>query len=107
MIQVPRLISPIVQSGEKWREGKGFSIEELKDVELTPAQGRSLGIPVDIRRTSKYEENVDALKEYVAKAREAGVKFGKPKSEGKGQTGRAFRGLTSAGKKMRNLSHKK
>jgi ribosomal protein L15E len=102
-----RLISPIVESGGRVREGKGFSGEELKAVELTPTKARRLGIPHDPRRKTSHEENVEALKKYLEAAETAGLGFRKPRQTGKPHVGRAYRGRTGAGKKMRNLSHKK
>jgi len=102
-----RMISPTVERGNRVREGKGFSGEELKAVELTPTKARRLGIPYDPRRKTSHEENVEALKEYLKEAETAELGFRKPKQTGKPHVGRAYRGRTSAGKKMRNLSHKK
>jgi len=102
-----RLISPIVESRGKVREGKGFSGEELKAVELTPGKARSLGIPYDPRRKTSHDENVESLKKYLESAEAAELSFSKPGQTGKPHVGRAFRGRTSAGKKMRNLSRRK
>jgi large subunit ribosomal protein L13e len=101
------MISPVVESRGKVREGKGFSEEELKAVELDPGKARSLGIPYDPRRKTSHDENVEALKEYLESAEAAGLRFRKPRQTGKPHVGRAFRGRTSAGKKMRNLSRRK
>lgn len=102
-----RLISPVVESRGKIREGKGFSGEELEAVELTPGKARRLGIPYDPRRKTSREENVEALKEYLESAEAAGLGFVKPRQTVKPHVGRAFRGRTGAGKKMRNLSRRK
>ncbi|MQL56378.1 50S ribosomal protein L13e [Acidianus ambivalens] len=47
------------------REGRGFSLGELKAVNLTPEKARKLGLRVDKRRKSVHQENVDALKKYL------------------------------------------
>lgn len=101
------MISPIVERRDRVREGKGFSGEELKAVELTPTKARRLGIPYDSRRKTSHEENVKALKEHLEAAETAGLVFRKPRQTSKPHVGRAFRGRTGAGKKMRNLSHRK
>ena len=53
------------------REGRGFSIEELRVAGLHPRFARTVGISVDHRRTNKsaesIERNVQRLKAYVEK----------------------------------------
>ncbi len=56
------------------RRGRGFSLGELKEAGLTPAQAKRLGIYVDKRRKTVYEWNVKALKDYLEKLRALGVK---------------------------------
>mgnify|MGYP001058939168 FL=1 len=46
------------------REGKGFSVGELKEAEVDSAQAIKSGIAVDLRRKTKREENVQLLREY-------------------------------------------
>jgi large subunit ribosomal protein L13e len=101
------MVSSVVTSGDGAREGKGFSVEELKAVDLTPAAAARLGIPHDLRRRTSHEDNVEALKEYLKDAKEAGVKVKKPRQTCKPQVGRVYRGKTSSGKKMRNLTRRK
>ena len=98
-----RMISPIVKRGSRVKTGKGFSLGELKEVELNPGEARHLGVPVDQRRSTSYPENVESLKGWVATARKEGFRTPKVKQSSKGQRGRALRGLTSSGKKMRAL----
>ena len=107
MITMVRFITPIVESGDRVREGKGFSLAELEEVELSAGQAKSMGIPVDTRRGTSHEENVEALKEFLEDSKDVDIKVEKPKMENKPIRGRAFRGKTSAGQKMRNLSRKK
>jgi large subunit ribosomal protein L13e len=98
-----RMISPIVKRGTRVKTGKGFSIDEVKEAGVNVGEARHLGVPVDQRRSTSYPENVEVLKEWIAKARKEGFRVPKPKQTSKGQKGRAFRGLTSSGKKMRAL----
>lgn len=98
-----RMISPIVKRGSKVRTGKGFSIGELKEAGLNVGKARHIGVPVDQRRSTSYPENVEGLKEWVSEAKKEGFRVPKPKQSSKGQRGRAYRGLTSSGKKMRAL----
>jgi large subunit ribosomal protein L13e len=98
-----RMISPIVKRGAKVKTGKGFSIDELREAGLNAGEARHLGVPVDQRRSTSYPENVEGLKEWVEEARKEGFRVPKTKQSSKGQRGRAFRGMTSSGKKMRAL----
>ena len=49
--------------GKKKKELRGYSIGELKEVNLSVKKARMLGIPVDERRRTVYKENVEILKE--------------------------------------------
>jgi len=85
------------------REGRGFSVSEIQAAGLNPGEAETLGIAVDLRRKSNHEENVEILKEFVAQAKENGVKVPKPKQTTKGQRGRAERSVTKAGQKARGM----
>jgi len=87
------------------RKGKGFSIEELKEANFSVKEALKYGIPVDLRRNTKYEENVLKLKSLdKSKLTEKKIKkVLKPQANRK----RVFRALTSAGKKMRGLNKEK
>jgi ribosomal protein L13E len=102
-----RVISPIIENVGRVREGKGFSIEELKSAGISPGEAKKLGIPYDNRRRSNYEGNVEILKEYIEEAKKAGLSFSAPKVTGKRLPGRVYKGKTSAGQRMRNLNHRK
>ena len=102
-----RYITPIVESGDRVREGKGFSFGELEAVELTAGNAKKMGIPVDTKRKSSHEENIEVLKEFLEEAKDLDIKVEKPKIENKPIRGRVFRGKTSAGQRMRYLSRKK
>jgi large subunit ribosomal protein L13e len=53
----------------KLRNGKGFSVEEVKAASLKVQYARSIGVAVDLRRKNRNEEefqrNVEILKDYV------------------------------------------
>ncbi|MCD6236292.1 MAG: ribosomal protein L13e [Thaumarchaeota archaeon] len=50
------------------RQGRGFSLNELKAAGITLDLAKKLGIRIDKRRRSKREENVEALKKLLEKA---------------------------------------
>lgn len=56
---------PLVKSPttKKLREGKGFSVSELRQAGVTFELAKKLGIRIDKRRKSVREENVKTLKE--------------------------------------------
>jgi large subunit ribosomal protein L13e len=85
------------------REGRGFSVAEIQAAGLNPGEARILGIPVDLRRKSTHEENVEILKEFITSAKENKIKVPQPKQTSKGQRGRAARSVTKAGHKSRGL----
>ena len=53
----------------KQRSGRGFSLDELGKVGLTLAEARRLEIPVDKRRASVHDWNVEVLKAYAEKVK--------------------------------------
>ncbi len=69
-VEAPR---PVVQAPlhkelpVKLRSGRGFSMSELKAAGLDVKRARKMGLRVDERRDSCHEENVKALKEFLAK----------------------------------------
>ncbi|MBN2333913.1 ribosomal protein L13e [Candidatus Bathyarchaeota archaeon] len=102
-----RIITPIIESGDRVREGKGFSKEELGAVELTLGEAKRRGIPVDSRRRSSHDENVETLKEFLEETENVELKVQRPKQFSKPHVGRVHKGRTSAGQKMRYLSRRK
>ena len=58
----PEIQSP--QSGGT-RNGRGFSLHELKDAGISLADARWMAIPIDSRRKTNHANNVKALKDYV------------------------------------------
>lgn len=45
-----------------FRQGRGFSLEELKKANKSLIQARILGLPIDQKRKSCHEENVKVIK---------------------------------------------
>ncbi len=58
----PKILKP----DEKQRLGKGFSREELKKAGVNLAVARSIELPIDMRRRTVHDENVEAVKAYAA-----------------------------------------
>ncbi|MCW4037651.1 MAG: ribosomal protein L13e [Candidatus Bathyarchaeota archaeon] len=57
-------IYAFVKKGRTSRKGRGFSSYELKEAGLSIQQALELGIPIDPKRSTRYDKNVDALKTY-------------------------------------------
>ena len=55
-------IEVVVRRKGKKRRGKGFSQDELSELDLSFKQALGLGIRIDTRRRSKHKENVETLK---------------------------------------------
>ena len=62
-----RAIAKVSKQSGRERSGRGFSREELKEVGLSFRQALDLNLPVDLRRKTKHDENVKALKHLVRK----------------------------------------
>jgi large subunit ribosomal protein L13e len=59
-------VQAIVKRKRRIRPGRGFSRAELKEVNLSVREALKLGIPVDVRRSTKHDENIEILKSLVA-----------------------------------------
>ncbi len=47
------------------RNGKGFSKGEIKKAGSNPEDARKIGLPVDPRRRTIYDENVEVVKAHI------------------------------------------
>ncbi len=67
----PSVHCTTVRYNQRLREGRGFSIAELKKAGISPAYAQTIGISVDLRRKNRSEEsvvrNVARLQDYMAK----------------------------------------
>jgi ribosomal protein L13E len=80
-------IKPLVfKKDRKQRLGKGFSLSELKGVNLSLKQALKLEIPVDSRRKTVHEENVEALRKFLAAKEVAKSKTKRKAVKGKGKS---------------------
>lgn len=62
---LPRPVVKIPKAGYGFREGRGFSIWELREAGLSIGKARMLGLYVDTRRRSIGKDNVEALKRFL------------------------------------------
>ena len=60
-------IQAVVRRKRKARKGKGFSREELREVGLSFGEALRLGIPIDTRRSTKHDQNVESLNAYLSR----------------------------------------
>ena len=62
------MIRQKIWKGFEFKDGKGFSIRELKSAGLSLSEARRLDIAIDTMRRSKYEGNVTLLSDVKSKA---------------------------------------
>jgi len=48
---------------------RGFSLSELQKAGLTKQDARKMGIPLDVKRKSAHDENVETIKAHAEKAK--------------------------------------
>jgi len=70
-----------VRHGYIIRTGRGYSLEELKEVGIDRRAARKRGLPVDIWRQTKHPENVDQLKSIAKTIKPKKEKGSKKKKE--------------------------
>jgi ribosomal protein L13E len=71
----------ILKQDGKQRKGKGFSSGELKKAGLGKTEARKIGLPVDQRRATAHDENVEVIKAYAEKKKAETKPKPKPKTE--------------------------
>ncbi len=59
-------LQALVKRKRRIRTGRGFSKGELKEVNLSIKEALKLGIPVDVRRSTRHDENIEILKSFLA-----------------------------------------
>lgn len=75
----PKILKP----DGKQRNGRGFSAEELKKAGLDQAEAKRLEIPVDKRRKTAHDQNVEAIKAYAEKKKAKAKPKPKPQPQPK------------------------
>jgi predicted flap endonuclease-1-like 5' DNA nuclease len=58
-------IISVAKRNMKTRKAKGFSKKELKEAQISLDEALRHGIPVDTRRSSKHEDNVQTLRTFI------------------------------------------
>ena len=81
----PKILKP----DGKQRNGRGFSPEELKKAGLNPTEAKRLEIPVDRRRKTAHDPNVEAMKAYVKKKKAEAKPKQKPQLKKKAKKSKA------------------
>jgi ribosomal protein L13E len=76
-------VKPEVVKPDGKRNGRGFSLEELKKAGVNPAEAKRLKLPVDKRRKTAHDKNVKAIKAYAEKKKAKAKPKPKPKPQPK------------------------
>jgi len=76
-------LKPIVRVPKslKTRVGRGFSLGELKEANITLHDAKRIGLRVDLRRRSAHKENVESLKSFLKEFQKAEKKKVKEERE--------------------------
>ncbi len=64
-----KLHAVVLKGKDRTRRGRGFSRAELKEAGIAPKQALKSGVPIDLRRNTKHNENVKILKQYLRSSR--------------------------------------
>lgn len=69
----------VFKDSNKQRSGKGFSISEMRKAGSSLAEAVRFGIPVDHRRKTTHDENIEAAKKAIEEKRKKARTKRKPK----------------------------
>lgn len=64
-----RIKALITKPNGKQAQSRGFSLKELKGACLTKEDAKKLDIPIDVKRKSFHNENIQALKAHAEQAK--------------------------------------
>ena len=74
----------ITKQNGKQSIGRGFSRTELEKAGVNKQQAKQMGLPVDLKRKSEHDENVETIKAHAQKAQaQAEAQPKPPKTEPK------------------------
>jgi ribosomal protein L13E len=62
------IIAIITKQNGKTKNSRGFSVNELKGACLTKQDAKKIGIPLDLKRKSCHDENIQTLKAHAKQA---------------------------------------
>ena len=93
-------MEPKVFSSGKMRPGRGFSYPELKMAKMDINTAKYLGLRVDKRRRTAYEENINLLREKM-KVKVKIRKKGEKKIDKKVKTGKGKKTITKSSSKTK------
>ncbi len=82
----------ILKPDDRKRVGRGFSREELKKAGVNLQEARRIELPIDFRRRTAHEENVEKIKAHAAQERAKPKPVAKPskkKTEAKAEKEKA------------------
>lgn len=83
---MPQIKAIVTNRSGRKVESRGFSLTELKNAGLTKQDAKKIGIPLDIKRKSAHDENVETLKKHAEEAKaEAKPKEPEPATEAEGK----------------------
>ncbi len=63
------IVATITKRNGKKASSRGFSLSEMKKACLTKQDAMKIGIPLDLKRKSMHDENVETLKMHAEKAK--------------------------------------
>lgn len=67
-----KITAIVFKKDGKPKEGRGFSRQELEKAAMDFKKALRLDIPVDLKRRTLHEENVEVLKEYLKNVKSTG-----------------------------------
>jgi len=69
MVNMHHIKAIIIRQNGRKAKSRGFSLTELKNAGLTKQDAKKIGIPLDVKRKSAHDENVETLKAHAEKAK--------------------------------------
>ncbi len=105
IVKVPLLKRFGEVAPKEYKTGRGFSVGEIKAVGLTLKEARMLGLYVDERRKTVYEENIRAIRDWLKALKDSGISKVLVVREVlvKRDLRKVFKGKTMSGRRGRGL----